>query len=319
MKKLRRKNKGSGRSSSGSGRKLLFIIGLAMAGAYWYLQGDEIPAPPPAMTAKPAVPEVREEPVTKPIEYVTESTTPKVQSEEDVRNLRARASQDFEFGLQNLKLKMINGAYQIPLVFRAEKRWCQGGDLDTIDYLRPKPDAPEFLVTIETLVGRKNGDKMRISSKGLFAGFEKTFSVTLRNPSEVLGLFICRDQANAGSCRDKTLKTHDEISNAIADSATMDEARAQDYQLYFQSFFIKDGMLMSYNNTNITSKRGEALKSHLNSQYGMPIPDFNAAWNVNKVLRSVPAKIEENKIFLTLPYNDPRCSPGAPSFEPPKD
>lgn len=289
-------------------------LGVLILAAYWFYRKQPEAEAPRLAASAPRSPAVHES--SRPIETLPPEEAPRVQSEEDITALRARASTDFDLGLQTLKLVEQDGKLRIPVTFVAEKKWCQGGDLDTINYLRPDPESKEFLISLETLVGRRRGDKARVSSKELFAGFSKTLEIPINSSTEVVGLYLCRDQKNSGSCRDKDLKTHEQINDAIADSATMEAARAGDYQLYFQTFIIKDSVLMVYDNKNVSQQRADTMRRHLNEGYGVPIPDFNAAWNVNKVLRSLPAQIEGNKITLTMPYNDPRCTVGAPSIEP---
>ena len=310
MKKLRRQKQSSGQKSESSslGKQALVVIGLALAFAFWRQSGSEPPLQ--TMAARDAAQKAVVAPSPRPLE-IPISEAPKPQSEVSIQRLRAQTLLNRELGIERLKLNLVDGVIKIPFVFKAQKQWCRGGDLDTVKFLRPEPNALEFLVVIEALTGKQRGDRKRVSAEMLFQGFEKTFDVTVRNPSESFGLYICRDLRKTNSCRGKVLETHQDIANKLADNKTSAEALTQDYQLYFQNFVIKDGELITYDNTDIGKDRTDKLMKQLKTAYGIEVPDFLAAWEVTKILRSVPAKIEDNKISLILPYNDPRCTPGA--------
>lgn len=312
MKKLRRKtpSPSTGSSSGGSNKKKLALLGLAIAGGLFYLFQDETPAPetPPAMPAREAPPPQQFN-IPKPPEIISDNTP--TQGPVDMEKFRKRAYANKELGVKKLKLGLNNGVMKIPLKFHPHKRWCQGGDLDTIKFLRPDPNADEFLVTIESITGKQRGDKMRVSAKKLLEGFDRDFSIPIRKDTESLGLYICRDKGKTNTCRSKVVTTHADITESIADKKTTNEALNKDYVLYFQNFIVKDGELLTYSNDDVRPETIIKLRKHLTGEYGVETPDFNAAYEINKVLRSVSAKIENGTIKLNLPYNDPRCTPGA--------
>lgn len=318
MKKLRRRDSGSdskksgktdrSRSSSGSPKKKAYVFAtLAAIGVLYFLTLDPNTINDTKMTAKPpteAAPSAKAP--STPVEVLPEVSEPK-QSPETLRRLRDRAFNDRELGIKGLKVAVNDGVLTIPLNFTAEKQWCRGGDLDTVKFMTQDMMKDDFLISIESLTGKTRGDRIRVSANTLYSGVARDFKIPLKNNPESLGLFICKDAEKKNTCRGKELKSHGELSNLFASSKTKDAAAAKDFQIYFQNFVVKDGELLTYDNSNITQEHTGKLKGQLSKEYNLSGKDFNAALEINKVLRSVPAKIEGKTIMLSLPYNDPRC------------
>lgn len=231
--------------------------------------------------------------------------------------MRASALKNRLYEIEAIKLDSENGETKIPLKFMAQKKWCEGGDLDTFDYLISDKKKNEVLITIETLTSTQRGDRFKTSIENLYKGFDKTFKLALRNNPESLGLFICRDSEGKGKCRGKEVIPHYELSRLLASPKTKALTKTKDYILYFQNFIVKDGKLIAFNNEDVSKEGTAGLRSHLEDTFGVKTVDFDAAWKLNNILRSLPAKIEAKQITLKLSYNDPRCLPG--NREPPAE
>ena len=283
--------------------KVVIISAVLSTLAYFFFMQNTPATKSPAKAAPMNLPKIPE--IIQTNELV-ERPTPL-----DREKVRASGLRDLVYGVQGIDLHEENGMIKIPFSFRSKKQWCRGGDLDTISLVIPNENSEELLVTLETLTSKQNGDRAIVSLHKLVDGFDRTFQIAIRNKTESLGLFICRDSKGTKSCRGKELKSHKEISNSIADNTTAPEAKKKDYIFYYQNFIVKDGRLYTYKNENTSPEKLKNLSEHLETNYKMKPTDFDASTTYNNVMRSVPAKIIENKIELTLPYNDPRCLPGS--------
>ena len=299
-------SKGGKGDDSKSKSKLYIIVSVVSTLLYFLFMNSPTPLPPRKVEAPAKA--TRE--IVKPADIVIQDQTAPSPSPMNLQKARSGGLRDLVYGVKGIELKEENGVVKIPFSFRSKKQWCLGGDLDTISLVVPDENLDELIVSIETLTSKQRGDKAKVSLHKLVDGFDKTFQLSIRNKTESLGLFICRDSAGTNSCRGKELKSHKEISNSIANNETAPEALKKDYIFYYQNFIVKDGQLYTYKNENTNIGELKKLKEHLQSTYDLKAQDFDESTRFNNVMRSIPAQIKGNKIELTLPYNDPRCLPG---------
>lgn len=286
------------------------LLGLVGLGLFYFFFIRTVPAPNSSMSAVAQAPDApAKTPYKEKFDFLPPPST-STEPPQDLQKMRVSALKNRLYEIESIKLESDNGETKIPLKFLAEKRWCEGGDLDTFDYLIADKKSNEILITIETLTSTQRGDRFKTSLENLYRGFDKTFKLSLRNNPESLGLFICRDSEGKGRCRGKEVISHGELSRLLADPDTKTLTKTKDYILYFQNFVVRDGKLIAFNNNDISKEGTRGLRTHLEEAFGVKTADFDAAWKINTMLRSVPAKIEAKQITLKLPYNDPRCLPG---------
>jgi hypothetical protein len=307
MPQHRRPKKFNGADGS-KNRMPQILAGVVGMGLFYFFFIHTVPAPQAAMPA--AAPHEIKIPQKEKFNIIApEEARP--EAPVDVKSLRRIASKNRAFEVKSLALTINNGEMQIPFRFIADKKWCVGGDLDTFKYLLTGQPQSNILITIETLTSTQRGDRQRTTLPDLYKGLERTFKLTLRNDPESLGLYMCTDSQGKNSCRGKEIISHEKLSDLLSNPATQAATKAKDYILYFQNFIVKDGKLVTYSNENISREGGAKLGAHLGEAFGVKEADYKAAYELNRVLRSMPAKIEGKQILLKLPYNDPRCLPGA--------
>lgn len=221
---------------------------------------------------------------------------------EEVARKRVRFAARALLGLKSLELKETDGFLNIPFVFTPEKVWCQGGDLDTMKFVSKNIVANDILISLEPS-GNEKGDSLRTSVAALYKGLEYTFKVK-PGSARSYGLYICSDTKNEKSCKNKTLKTHEAMTNEVS---AADGSAKDDYIFYFQHVVFDKNSLEVYRSNDASDEFKKSIETYLTKQKSIDTHEFQTAWKVSKVIRSNSADVEDGRLHLILPYNDPRC------------
>lgn len=290
-----------GRKSGGPGKlktEQILIVGAALVIGYLVLRTGSkkasLKSSAPEAVAPDETPQVAI--IKQPKAY--DSNADKV----DVARARARFAARNVLGLKSLELKEKDGLLEIPFVFTPRKVWCQGGDLDTMKYAATNVAANEILISLEPSDGGK-GDFVRTSVADLYKGVEHTFQVKAGG-SQSFGLYICSDSKNAKSCKNKAVKSHADISKEAANAK---DSEKNDYVFFFQHVVFDKNSLEVYRANDISESFKKSVAEYLTTQKDIDPSEFEKAWKVSKVMRSASADVQEGRLQLSLPYNDPRC------------
>lgn len=211
-------------------------------------------------------------------------------------------------GLKTLNLKSENDVLTIPFSFKPRKVWCQGGDIDTMKYASDNPAAMDILITIEPFSEQGKKDVLRTSVANLYKGLDNTFKVKAGEGTLSYGLYICSDSKKRGSCKDKALKSHADISQEMANAA--DSPAKVDYIFYFQHLLLGKDKLEVYRTNDFSDAFRTSVEAYLDSQRAVHRSEVRKAWKISEISRSESADIRDGRIVLSLPYNDPRCLDG---------
>ena len=304
-KKNTKRGKGGGKPSSFTAKHL---IGLAALVAAIYL----FTRPKKEMAAAPEVPQVAQAP-TNSIAVVTMPNAPanEAKQEADFYASQAAWARESSVGLQRLAGEASGDKLFLNFVFRAKKQWCRGGDLDTMKYAVDSVTNPDILISVESLEGRSR-DTLYTSVFKLMEGLTHRFSVKRSESEKSYGLFICLDLAKVKSCRKKIVLAQNKMSEQILIDRGTPNYVPKDYLFYFQHLVVDKGAFQTYDSDDFTPKFQNLAQTVLEEKYGIGADKFKTAWNISKVTRSVPAKIEGKSLVLELPINDSRCTSPEP-------
>lgn len=220
-----------------------------------------------------------------------------------VARKRAQYAARALLGLKSLELKEVDGLLRIPFRFTPHKVWCQGGDLDTMKYASKDLSANEILISLEPN-GSGKGDFLRTSVAALYNGVEHTFKLQPGSSPQIYGLYICSDSKQGKSCKNKSLKSHAEISNDVSNA---NGSSKNNYIFYFQPVVFDKNSLEVYKSDDASDAFKDSIEAYLEKQKGIDSSELKAAWKVSKVIRSSSPEVQGGRLQLSLPYNDPRC------------
>lgn len=222
---------------------------------------------------------------------------------DEITQMRAQFAARTMLGLKSLDLKEESGLVRIPFQLIPSKVWCQGGDLDTMKYASRDLGANEILISLEPSSGGK-GDSLRTSVAALYKGIEHTFKLQPGNGTQSYGLYICSDSKNGTSCKDKIVKTHAEISK---EASLANDAAKKDYLFYYQHVLLARNNLEVYRSDDTSDEFKKSIETYLNEQKDISSSEIQTAWKIASVMRSTSPDVKDDRLQLTLPYNDPRC------------
>lgn len=173
-------------------------------------------------------------------------------------------------------------------------------------YASNDANADQILITIEPL-GAGKGDYLRTNVVRLYENIDHVFKLKPSDSLQSYGLYICSDSSKATSCKSKTLASHAAISEEAVNAKGDAQAKKKDYIFYFQNLLLDKNNLETYRTDEFSGEFKAALESYLKNQK-LADSDIQTAWKLSNITRSQPIEIEDGKIILALPYNDPRCS-----------
>jgi hypothetical protein len=220
---------------------------------------------------------------------------------------RASFAQARELGLNTMPLKNRGDTVTIPVAFVPEKVWCQGGDLDTMKYASKNDRAKDFLITLEGIDRGGKNPFVRVSLDQLYKGANFNFTIPRPKEATAYGLFICTDSRKENSCQRKSMQTHAQLSEQLAENP--EKTRAEDRVFFFQNLVIDGRTVETYRTDNFSQDFQRSISGHLTKK-GLSASEIQTAWKTNSTLKSAPVQMRKDRIVLSLPYNDPRCLQG---------
>lgn len=296
MKKLRRPKSDSGKS------KVLYpfiLLTLAVLGYY------ALKAPPKAVVTQSLQ-------AVKPLATAftkAEDVKPEEKAAEEISLNKRRVVMlgQSQVGISSLKTSAKDGNIEVPFELKAQKLWCQAGDIDTIRYSNDNNFEKNIVISLESLKDNTRLAFIKVSTEDLYKGVKHSFNIRSFGAGDSLGLFICKSTDGKTSCKSKQLISHEKINGLVSNEETAKEARKNDYIYYFQSLVLGADSINTFAANDYLGKDKSALIKQLSAQFSLKEKDFEAAWRYSSVLNSLAARIDSGKILLTLPYNDPKC------------
>lgn len=290
------------KTQKSAGARNLFIgaTGLVVLGLI-VLKGrsSNTPSPPPPQKAE------LQAMAPLPLDAeVSERLDPK-EKQAALDKARALGAMYSYLGVSTLRLNVKDDRLQIPIHFKPEKLWCRGGDIDTMKHASDDLGAPNILISLEPL-GEGKGDFVRTNVLNFYKEFEQVFQIKEAAASQGLGLYICSDSKNQNSCKGKPVRSHEAMSKELAAAGSRSEGKP-DYLLYFQPITISEKNLETYKIDDFSEDFQASMKGYLKRQKGIDEANAQTAWNLSRAMRSLPAKILDERIVVTLSHNDPQC------------
>lgn len=289
-----KKSKQGGNAKS-SPTWIWFAVALAIGYGFWRFQSKR----PPSLAAEPPAGETsRESPGIEILPDKAASPEPKA---------KAMSVVDVErLGLKGLELKG-NGPLNIRLNLTSEKKWCRGGDLDTIRFATLNPKVKDLLVSLEPLTEGEDGpDPVPVSLDDLMKGTSVSFKLDRPKRPESYGLYICSNfkRQSQARCKAVKLQTHEEMATVLAQNP---QTKGKiDYIFYFQHFIVHNRGLDSHRSDLFSQGFEKYLKGYFDKQK-LDKRAVQKAWSTTQKLKSNQAVFKNEVIQLSLPYNDPRC------------
>ncbi len=289
--------------SSDSGWAPLGLAGLAIVLLVYFVFKKKAFKTEPQENGKNKTAQVSE---ARPVEIIaskSEVETPqRLQSR--VNRLRANEASESRLGIVKFPLNATDGFFSIPFVFSPRKIWCQGGDLDTMKHALNGIESSTFLVTLQPLRESEKGETYRTTLGNLFQGFTHVFKIREGKPGNY-ALTICSDQKGTNTCAGKSLTTHSKIADEVV--AHDQGTPSKDYIFYFQHLIVNKTQLYAYRSDDASTRYQNEIRSYLQDEVKLSSDTLAEAWKMSSTLRSSPLGLDNGKIKLSLPYNDPEC------------
>lgn len=192
---------------------------------------------------------------------------------------------------------------------------CMVGDLDAIVREASLDTSAKFLLSIEPLTGSDKdfgpASKTTLDPRGLDSTQTFTLKIPVGENPEHLGLFICRDAAGSGKCREKDAV---DIGKLLSDHMHM-KATAADRIYYFQ-YLLLDHNTLTVVGGDVEPTSGAAFSGYLTSRTGNALgagSAADAAATLNATIRSATVTLKDFFIELDLPRSQPgKCPGGGP-------
>lgn len=228
---------------------------------------------------------------------------PPEQLQADLDRARAITAQNEELGLQTIAGKEEGGELVLGFEFKGQKKWCQPGDLDTMKHAVSDNNGSEILISLEAM-DSDNQAGFYTSVNALKGGMVHDFRI--KNSGSSYGLYICLDKRQENRCKKKRLVDQAVMNSELADLKT--EPDAKDFIFYYQPLVLYKNGLSAYRTDKFSVPFQASVKKVMTEQFHLASRDFNAAWDISNVTRSLPMTTRNNKMVVELTYNDPRCS-----------
>jgi hypothetical protein len=212
---------------------------------------------------------------------------------------------------------------------------CHWGDIDLIDMALKMRKQSEVLLTIEPLLPAtemvaKDEERALVvlaSKKFSFASVrEKSTRVELsfKPPaSSRWGIFLCTDVDGSGACSGKPMRR----MNSYSDVGILKEkgkTLSVEKVFYFQPMFweVADEILLLQKPQLRYAQSTYVVYRYLAAKHDPEPGDLfvERSWMMAalQAIDSVPAKVVDDSIVMSLPYLDPNCSRGGHFSPPPK-
>ncbi|RYZ77667.1 MAG: hypothetical protein EOP04_30880 [Proteobacteria bacterium] len=231
----------------------------------------------------------------------------KAKEEADFYAQRALWARESAVGLVSVPGEAVGGKIRLNFKFKPKKQWCRAGDLDTMKYAVLDVTTPDILISLESLDGRTR-ETFYASLYQLMQGVERKFEVDPSGSSNSYGIFICLDLKKEKSCRKKVVIPQSEMGPRIIKDQAEANYVPKDYLFYFQHLIVANNAFQAYASNDFRPEFRKKVQALLKEKYDMSTSDFDVAWKISNVTRSLPSRIEGKDLLLELPVNDPRCT-----------
>ncbi len=220
-------------------------------------------------------------------------------NEKEVIAQQLKFAQLDRLGIKTLPLKAGKNGLELHVEVTPRPVWCQAGDLDVIKRYIDDTKTSNVLITIETPDHALAADPRHVSLLQLFKPIRLSFTLKKVSASTKaeLGLYICSDRGKTNKCGTKS---------PVLPNQQDDYSRKGDAIFYFQQFFVGGGKLTSYKSGEFTESFKKGLTDYLAEQ-NLPT-EVDKAWKTAKVLRSDPVAIKNDRVYVYLSHNDPKCT-----------
>lgn len=237
------------------------------------------------------------------IELSPQSQEPDASHQENLNRQRVDTAMSDDLGLRTINGTVGGGELTLSFEFKGTKKWCQAGELDTLQHAVADSAAPEILISLEAM-DSDNRSGFYTSVNSLKLGVMHDFKI--KNSGSSFGLYICLDSAKDKSCKRKRLVEQTQMNAELADSnATV---KSKDYIFYYQPLVLYKNQLTGYRTDTFSDEFKSSVSKVLEDKHGLAAAYFKASWDISNVTRSIPVAVRNNKMLIELPYNDPRCS-----------
>lgn len=249
-----------------------------------------------------------------PVRWLRAAYGPKVPSVIDLSLLGAPK----ELAAKAIKFPSTDALVNVQVRIKSTGR-CMMGDLDLIVQDWAQDRSAPFIVTLEPLSGELPSGEAAYSYPLDPMALEASVTAALRTPklnnAEHYGIFICRDAAKKGSCRDKIAT---DISPLIEQYRWSTPPTVQDRIYYFQ-YVLAERDTFTVTSAELKPDDYKSMNAYLGNRIGnsaVAASGSATAERLNNIIRSATAELEDDFIVIDLPrFTGKDCPPvGDKSF-----
>lgn len=217
-----------------------------------------------------------------------------------------------DVGLINTPLSTSDTHHQLRVITRP-KPWCFGGDLDAIKLDLMNSKDKKLLLSIEPL--RKEDGlapvTRAVTPGEVTKGFERSFSIPFVEKPVQMGMYLCKDSGNTGSCGGKPATDVNRVFTEYAQKGMNNpEYRAPDRVYFFQyMLFEGDGSVSTFRNHDVVTPQFEKLSQYVGELPGGGKADeiqpaIDRARDLSQDIRSVELGTAQSALEIELPVLD---------------
>jgi len=230
-----------------------------------------------------------------------------------------------KLGFSDVPVTVKGDTIKLAVDFAVETR-CDWGDIDVMEKTLARAKKSKLLLTLEPLGerGAKPFGSQVITISQLRSGIKKEFEVPDSSALRPLGIFICLDAADAGSCAAKPnanmmhafndarrIAAHDGVGKAPSHS---------DRVFFFHALHAQDSSIQVIADTTMKAKNYDAIEKYYDGKLEQRVSANQAigqARDTNERVMSVPPVITKSGLRLLLPAADRAKCPAGHLAAPP--